>query len=212
MCRLPSCVVGRHPSSTCRCLACVQAGTALVWTGTRALPRGAATTASCCWTILATLRRYLCAEHPAACAGSRAGRCTHQGVMHVVCRMQQPSAPRAGVPAHGAHAHTARSTAVTNQRPIAGQQAHRRPRPSNPMRAFLLTSPPVARAVQVVIKALTVVVPSVDETHARNCYETSKSLGMAIVTSCLKEHAEHYRQQLFQYRLRTSIEPDGTVA
>ncbi len=73
-------------------------------------------------------------------------------------------------------------------------------------------SPSKNHPAQAVVKALTVVVPSVDETRARNCYETSKSLGMAIVTSCLKEHAEHYRQQLFQYRLRTSIEPDGTVA
>lgn len=77
-------------------------------------------------------------------------------------------------------------------------------------RVLLLDDP--GHTEKAVVKALTVVVPSVDETHARNCYETSKSLGMAIVTSCLKEHAEHYRQQLFQYRLRTSIEPDGTVA
>jgi hypothetical protein len=42
----------------------------------------------------------------------------------------------------------------------------------------------------VVVKSLTQVVPACDEQHARNCYATSQQLGMAIVTSCLKEHAE----------------------
>ena len=55
-------------------------------------------------------------------------------------------------------------------------------------------------------------VPSCDEDHARNCFATSKQLGMAIVTSCLKEHAEFYMQQLYRYGVRTAIEPDTTTA
>jgi hypothetical protein len=37
-----------------------------------------------------------------------------------------------------------------------------------------------------VVKAITSVVPHSDEGHARNCYSTSKELGLAIVTTCLK--------------------------
>lgn len=39
----------------------------------------------------------------------------------------------------------------------------------------------------------------------------SKQLGLAIVTSCLKEHAEHYAQQLYRYGCRATIEPDTSV-
>jgi ATP-dependent Clp protease adapter protein ClpS len=63
-----------------------------------------------------------------------------------------------------------------------------------------------------VVKSLTYVVPTCDEAHARNCFATSKELGMAIVTSCLKEHAEFYMQQLYRYGVRTAIEPDTTTA
>jgi ATP-dependent Clp protease adapter protein ClpS len=35
---------------------------------------------------------------------------------------------------------------------------------------------------------------------------------MAIVTSCLKEHAEFYMQQLYRYGVKTAIEPDTTTA
>lgn len=62
------------------------------------------------------------------------------------------------------------------------------------------------------VKSLTQVVPSCDEQHARNCFNTSKTLGMAIVTSCLKEHAEFYMQQLYRYGVKTAIEPDTTTA
>lgn len=55
-------------------------------------------------------------------------------------------------------------------------------------------------------------VPGTDEAHAANCFATSKQLGMAIVTSCLKEHAEFYAEQLFKYGCRASIEPDATTA
>ncbi|KXZ44034.1 hypothetical protein GPECTOR_75g758 [Gonium pectorale] len=65
---------------------------------------------------------------------------------------------------------------------------------------------------KVVVRAICTVVPSADEAHARNCYQTSKQLGMAIITTALKEHAEFYRQQLYTYGCRTVIEPDSTVA
>lgn len=62
------------------------------------------------------------------------------------------------------------------------------------------------------MKSLTQIVPNVDEPHAKNCFATSKELGMAIVTSCLKEHAEFYMQQLYRFGVRTAIEPDNTIA
>lgn len=62
-----------------------------------------------------------------------------------------------------------------------------------------------------VVRCLVQVV-NVDEAHARNCHATSQQLGMAIVTSCLKEHAEHLMHQLFRRGVRTAIEPDTTVA
>jgi ATP-dependent Clp protease adapter protein ClpS len=53
------------------------------------------------------------------------------------------------------------------------------------------------------------VIPGADDSHAKNCFHTSRELGMAIVTSCLKEHAEHYQQQLYRYGCRSTIEPDS---
>ncbi|GAX78037.1 hypothetical protein CEUSTIGMA_g5479.t1 [Chlamydomonas eustigma] len=61
-----------------------------------------------------------------------------------------------------------------------------------------------------VVKAITRVVPNSDENHAKNCFHTSKQLGLAIITTCLKEHAEHYRDQLYSYGCRTAIEPDAS--
>ncbi|GIL45525.1 hypothetical protein Vafri_2743 [Volvox africanus] len=77
-------------------------------------------------------------------------------------------------------------------------------------RVLLVDSP--QHSEKVVIRAICTVVPSADEAHARNCYNTSKQLGMAIITTALKEHAEFYRQQLYTYGCRTAIEPDNTVA
>jgi ATP-dependent Clp protease adaptor protein ClpS len=77
-------------------------------------------------------------------------------------------------------------------------------------RLLLLNSP--KHKEPIVVKSLTQVVPSCDEDHARNCYATSQQLGMAIVTSCLKEHAEFYMQQLYRYGVKTAIEPDTTTA
>jgi len=63
-----------------------------------------------------------------------------------------------------------------------------------------------------VVKAITRVVPNTDENHAKNCFHTSKQLGLAIITTCLKEHAEHYRDQLYSYGCRTAIEPEISAA
>lgn len=62
-----------------------------------------------------------------------------------------------------------------------------------------------------VVAAVTTVVPGVSSDHAANCYHTAKQLGMAMITSCLKEHAEFYAQQLFARGCRTKIEPDTTT-
>ena len=62
-----------------------------------------------------------------------------------------------------------------------------------------------------VIGALTTVVPGVSAEHARNCYHTAKQLGMAMVTTALKEHAEFYAQQLYTKGCRARIEPDSST-
>jgi ATP-dependent Clp protease adapter protein ClpS len=62
-----------------------------------------------------------------------------------------------------------------------------------------------------VVKAVTSVVPGVSPEQAANCHNTAKQLGMAIITSCLKEHAEFYSFQLFQWECSTKIEPDTTT-
>ncbi|EFJ52457.1 hypothetical protein VOLCADRAFT_115933 [Volvox carteri f. nagariensis] len=77
-------------------------------------------------------------------------------------------------------------------------------------RVLLMDSP--QHSEKVVVRGICTVVPNADEAHARNCYHTSKQLGMAIITTALKEHAEFYRQQLYTYGCRTAIEPDSTVA
>lgn len=77
-------------------------------------------------------------------------------------------------------------------------------------RLLLLRSP--RHKEQLVVKSLTSVVPNCDEQHARNCHATAQQLGMAIITSCLKEHAEFYMHTLFRFGVRTTIEPDITTA
>ena len=64
---------------------------------------------------------------------------------------------------------------------------------------------------QRVVTAVTTVVPGVNAEQASNCYHTSKQLGMAIITSCLKEHAEFYSFQLRGKGCFTKIEPDTTT-
>lgn len=63
---------------------------------------------------------------------------------------------------------------------------------------------------KLVVQALTTVV-NCDPDHALNCFHTSKQLGMAIVTTCMKEHAEFYAQQLWRRGCRASIEPDTST-
>ena len=62
-----------------------------------------------------------------------------------------------------------------------------------------------------VVSTITTVVPGTDEQHAKNCFETSKQLGQALVTSALKEHAEFYCDQMRRKGCKASIEPDTTT-
>lgn len=51
----------------------------------------------------------------------------------------------------------------------------------------------------------------VSEDQARNAFVTSKQLGQAMITSCLKEHAEFYVEQLMRQQVKSSMEPDTTT-
>jgi ATP-dependent Clp protease adaptor protein ClpS len=62
-----------------------------------------------------------------------------------------------------------------------------------------------------VVMAVTTVVPGISAKQAANSYHTAKQLGMAMITTCLKEHAEFYAQQLFARGCRCKIEPDTTT-
>lgn len=77
-------------------------------------------------------------------------------------------------------------------------------------RVLLLKSP--KHNEKTVVKAITSVVPNADENHAKNCFFTSEQLGLAIVTTCMKEHAEHYVHQLYRQGCQTAIEPDISAA
>jgi hypothetical protein len=118
--------------------------------------------------------------------------------------------------AHPAAACPTRATAPTCCKRLAGRDGGStdRQRGSPPgggnHRLLLLRS--AKHSEPLVVKALCAVVASCDEAHARNCYATSNELGMAIVTSCLKEHAEHFMQQLYRYGVSTAIEPDMTTS
>jgi ATP-dependent Clp protease adapter protein ClpS len=70
----------------------------------------------------------------------------------------------------------------------------------------------VHSAVRTPLPAPAPQVVNCEEGHARNCYATAQQLGMAMVVSCLKEHAEHYMQQLYRAGVRTAIEPDTSTA
>lgn len=61
-------------------------------------------------------------------------------------------------------------------------------------RVVLLDSP--THTEELVVKTLTTVIGSVDEQQAKNCYNTSKQLGQALVVSCMKEHAEFFAQMI----------------
>ena len=62
-----------------------------------------------------------------------------------------------------------------------------------------------------VVQAILTVVPGSDEGHAANCFHTSRSLGIALVTTALLEIAEHYQHELYRRGLRTRVEPDTTT-
>lgn len=64
---------------------------------------------------------------------------------------------------------------------------------------------------ELVVNVITTVVATVDEQKARNCFATSKQLGQALVTSCLKEHAELYTDQMRRKGCKASMEPDTTT-
>ena len=63
---------------------------------------------------------------------------------------------------------------------------------------------------KLVVEAITTVV-GVDDLHAKNCFQTSKQLGQALITSCLKEHAEFYAEQIQRKGVSATIEPDSTT-
>lgn len=76
-------------------------------------------------------------------------------------------------------------------------------------RVLLMDSP--KHTEEQVVKAIVTTIPGTDAEHGRNCYHTSKSLGMALVTTALLEIAEFYSQELYKRGCRTTIEPDSTV-
>ena len=39
---------------------------------------------------------------------------------------------------------------------------------------------------QLVVKAITTVIPGTSQDHALNCYNTAEQLGQAMITSCIK--------------------------
>jgi ATP-dependent Clp protease adaptor protein ClpS len=78
-----------------------------------------------------------------------------------------------------------------------------------PWRLLLLDAP--SHTEGRVVAGLCQTVANVDEAHARNVFATSKQLGLALVVSCLREHAEHYRSQLYLRGLKTAIEPDNSA-
>ena len=61
-------------------------------------------------------------------------------------------------------------------------------------RLMLLDSP--THTEKLIVQTLTAVVANVNEQQAKNCFHTSKQLGQAMITSCIKEHAEFFAQQL----------------
>ncbi|KAK9865037.1 hypothetical protein WJX84_002307 [Apatococcus fuscideae] len=73
-------------------------------------------------------------------------------------------------------------------------------------RVILLDDP--KHTEELVVQAITTVLPGTEVNHAKNCFVTSRKLGAAIIISCLKEHAEFYGEQIFKMGCRTKIEPD----
>ncbi|KAK9821559.1 hypothetical protein WJX81_001774 [Elliptochloris bilobata] len=76
-------------------------------------------------------------------------------------------------------------------------------------RVLLLDS--LQHTEKLVVHVITQVVVGTSQEHALNCYNTACKLGQAIITSCLKEHAEFYALQMAKNGVRCTIEPDSTV-
>jgi ATP-dependent Clp protease adaptor protein ClpS len=74
---------------------------------------------------------------------------------------------------------------------------------------LLLLHSEKAKERQVVTALIAIV--SISEEQASNCFHTAKQLGMAIVMTCLKEHAELYAVQLYKRGLQARIEPDSAT-
>ncbi|CAL5221675.1 g3907 [Coccomyxa viridis] len=64
---------------------------------------------------------------------------------------------------------------------------------------------------QLVVKAITTAIPGTSQDHALNCYNTAEKLGQAMITSCIKEVAEFYNEQLLRQGVSSKIEPDTTT-
>ena len=73
-------------------------------------------------------------------------------------------------------------------------------------RVMLVDSP--SHTEQLCAQVIPRVVPGVDENHAVNCFRTARELGLAIVTVCIKEHAEFYAMQMYRSGCRSRVEPD----
>eukprot|EP01024_Parvocaulis_polyphysoides_P067991 TRINITY_DN8221_c1_g1_i2.p3 TRINITY_DN8221_c1_g1~~TRINITY_DN8221_c1_g1_i2.p3 ORF type:complete len:167 (-),score=17.83 TRINITY_DN8221_c1_g1_i2:163-663(-) len=76
-------------------------------------------------------------------------------------------------------------------------------------RVLLLDNP--KHTEKLVVTVITSVVSGTAQDHAKNCFHTSRQLGMAIVCTCLKEHAEFYVQQMQRMGCSASMEPDSSV-
>ncbi|CAK0780353.1 hypothetical protein CVIRNUC_005023 [Coccomyxa viridis] len=64
---------------------------------------------------------------------------------------------------------------------------------------------------RLVVKAILDAIPGTSEDHALNCFNTAEKLGQAMITSCIKEVAEFYNEQLLRQGVSSKIEPDTTT-
>lgn len=69
--------------------------------------------------------------------------------------------------------------------------------------------PPPKQAL--VVKVITTTIPGATEDHAKNCFNTSRTLGMALVITCVKEMAENYAFLMYRQGCRSKVEPDSGV-
>eukprot|EP01024_Parvocaulis_polyphysoides_P010228 TRINITY_DN13402_c0_g1_i1.p2 TRINITY_DN13402_c0_g1~~TRINITY_DN13402_c0_g1_i1.p2 ORF type:complete len:191 (-),score=17.79 TRINITY_DN13402_c0_g1_i1:360-854(-) len=76
-------------------------------------------------------------------------------------------------------------------------------------RVLLLDNP--KHTEKLVVQVITTVISGTGEAHAKNCFHTARQLGMAIICTCLKEHAEFYVEQICRLGCSASMEPDSNV-